>query len=160
MSTRPIEIPAMERASVVACVVPASTTASAWVEPWVISVGSETFASLRPPIEVALAPEAGHCGLDAALAVASGRSVEELRGRRLHERRIPLESVQLLEYIRESVGRRMVVQWFDASGPVARTDVRDGAHLVDLLTDPAHRHLDHVIGFPNGWYVDGLPWLL
>ncbi|MCB0966853.1 MAG: hypothetical protein KDB37_08465 [Ilumatobacter sp.] len=86
--------------------------------------------------------------------------MEELRGRRLHERRIPLESVQLLEYIRESVGRRMVVQWFDASGPVARTDVRDGAHLVDLLTDPAHRHLDHVIGFPNGWYVDGLPWLL
>ena len=146
--------------SVFVAVMPALDTPSGYVTPWEVLVGEVTFASLHPPRWVVLATEIGEGSASDAIEQVTPSALRNERELRLSQVERAMRSSQLLDDVRRSE-RRMIVQWFEDDDRLwGESSFASGRELFDALIDPTTRNRPHLIGFPDGWYVDGVPWLL
>ena len=157
---RKIVVDGLPDRSLVIAVSPAAETRIGGSLPWEIQVGDETLASLHPPPWLTYAPDLGCGSLSTVRKRVSPLALLETRQLRDRQVERAMRSAALLDDVRRATGRRMIVQWFEGNDRVDESSFESGRELFDALTDPATRNRPHLIHFPDGWYVDGVPWLL
>ena len=160
-STRKVNLESVPGFGLFVAVLAALDTPSGYVVPWEILVGSETFASLHPPAWVVFAASIGEGSVAYALERVTPDALREERELRLSQVGRAMRSSKLLDDVRRS-RRRTIVQWFDYDDdrPWGTSNFASGRELFDALIDPSTRNRPHLIGFPDGWYVDGVNWLM
>jgi hypothetical protein len=96
-----------------------------------------------------------------ALERVTPDALREERELRLTQVERAMRSSKLLDDVRRS-RRRTIVQWFDYDDDRTQgtSNFASGRELFDALIDPSTRNRPHLIGFPDGWYVDGVNWLM
>ena len=146
--------------SVIVAVTGALETPSGFVVPWEIRVGDERFASLHPPPWLTFAPDLSYCSVSSAVHRVSPEALEDRRELRRGQVERAMRSAPLLDRIRRLKGRRMNVQWFDGDKLLGDSAFDSGRELFESLIDASTRNRPHLIQFPNGWSVDGLPWYM
>lgn len=133
---------------------------SGFVVPWEIRVGAHTIASLCPPPWLVFAPSIGQGFVSHAVERVRPDALARERDLRLRQRDRSMRSAPLLDHIRNLGGRRLIVEWFEGDDVWKQSTFQSGRELLEGLTDGATRDRAHLIHFPDGWYVDGVDWLL
>jgi hypothetical protein len=106
------------------------------------------------------ATEVGEGSASYAIERVTPGALEAKRELRLRQVERAMRSSKLLDVVRHSQ-RRTVVHWFgDDDRPLGDSSCSSGRELFDALIDPTTRNLAHLIRFPDGWYVNGVDWLM